>query len=55
MKLDSDTKKLQSLYEQVLFEKYYNDTYKKSYSINNITAKWRTTELTYIILIKHIY
>jgi hypothetical protein len=26
MKLDSDTKKLQSLYEQVLFEKYYNDT-----------------------------
>jgi tRNA splicing endonuclease len=26
MKLDSDTKKLQSLYEQVLFEKYYNDS-----------------------------
>jgi len=26
MKLDSDTKKLQSLYEQVIFEKYYNDT-----------------------------
>jgi hypothetical protein len=26
MKLDSDTKKLQSLYEQVLFERYYNET-----------------------------